>query len=469
MGFVFYDTETTGTDTVFDQILQFAAIHADDELTSTESFNLRCKLLPHVVPSPGAMRVTGVTAAQLINSELPTHYTMVRAIRDKLQSWSPALFIGFNSLEFDEPLLRQALYQTLHPPYLTNSDGNCRADALDLARMAALFVPNSLVVPLDAQGKPTFKLEKLAPANGFDHANAHDALGDVKATIFLCKLISERAPEVWSNFVRFSQKSAVVDHANDELVFCLSDFFFGKPYSWLVTSLGNSPSLPTDILVFDLATNPDDLRAEPDEQLLKRFSRSPKIVRRMRSNACPAIMPAEYAPDICEAKTLATAEIERRAEILRDDQQLRERFVRIFEQARKEYDPWPHVEQQIHDAIISDADKLRLESFHNAPWEQRFGLLDAIQDGRLKQLGRRLIFVERPDVLPPDLQLEMQAVVANRLINGDGAGTWLCLAEAIQNADDMIAVATAKEQVELLKGHRDFLAARLAEATAYLA
>ncbi len=30
MSFVFYDTETTGTDTTFDQILQFAAILTDE-------------------------------------------------------------------------------------------------------------------------------------------------------------------------------------------------------------------------------------------------------------------------------------------------------------------------------------------------------------------------------------------------------------------------------------------------------
>src|SRR5207302_7421222 len=139
-----YDTETTGTDRVFDQILQFAAVRTDDEFNELEHFNLRCRLLPHVVPSPSAMQVTGVAAAQLLNAELPTHYTMVRAIREKLLSWKPTLFIGYNSLDFDENLLRQALYQTLHPPYLTNTDGNCRADALRIARASTLFAPNAL-------------------------------------------------------------------------------------------------------------------------------------------------------------------------------------------------------------------------------------------------------------------------------------------------------------------------------------
>ena len=41
MDFVFYDTETTGRETAFDQILQFGAIHTDAELNELERFEVR--------------------------------------------------------------------------------------------------------------------------------------------------------------------------------------------------------------------------------------------------------------------------------------------------------------------------------------------------------------------------------------------------------------------------------------------
>lgn len=44
MSFIFYDTETTGLDTTFDQILQFAAILTDDEFDELERFETRCQL-----------------------------------------------------------------------------------------------------------------------------------------------------------------------------------------------------------------------------------------------------------------------------------------------------------------------------------------------------------------------------------------------------------------------------------------
>ena len=72
--YVFYDTETTGIETAFDPILQFAAIRTDDDLKELERFNIRCRSLRHIIPSPIALQVTHVTPALLTDSALPSHY-----------------------------------------------------------------------------------------------------------------------------------------------------------------------------------------------------------------------------------------------------------------------------------------------------------------------------------------------------------------------------------------------------------
>lgn len=81
MPFVFYDTETTGKDTAFDQILQFAAIYTNYDLEIEDEerdvINVRCKRLPHIVPSPGALNVTRVNPADLDTANL-SHYDMTR-------------------------------------------------------------------------------------------------------------------------------------------------------------------------------------------------------------------------------------------------------------------------------------------------------------------------------------------------------------------------------------------------------
>ena len=113
MTYIFYDTETTGKVTAFDQILQFAAIKTDAELNVLDTFDVRCRLLPYIVPSPGALLVTGATVADITTCPL-SHFEMMRQVHAKMHRWSEggAVFVGWNSMKFDETLLRQAYY---HP------------------------------------------------------------------------------------------------------------------------------------------------------------------------------------------------------------------------------------------------------------------------------------------------------------------------------------------------------------------
>src|ERR1039458_576150 len=141
MTYIFYDTETSGKLTAFDQILQFAAIKTDAELNVVDTFNVRCRLLPYIVPSPGALLVTGATVTAITTCPL-SHFEMMRLVHAKMHRWSQggAIFIGWNSMKFDETLLRQAYYQTLLPVYQTNTSGNDMSDSRRRARLVSVFI-----------------------------------------------------------------------------------------------------------------------------------------------------------------------------------------------------------------------------------------------------------------------------------------------------------------------------------------
>jgi exodeoxyribonuclease-1 len=468
MGFVFYDTETTGTDTSFDQILQFAAIQTDYDLNELDRFEIRCRLLPHIVPAPGAMRVTGVSRSQLIDQSFPSHYDMVRTIRSKLMLWSPATFLGYNSLEFDENLIRQAFYKTLHPPYLTNTQGNCRSDVLRMVQAASLFAPGALSYPTDNGRQKIFKLDRLAPANGFNHENAHDALGDVEATIHMCRLLMERAPDVWSSFMRFSQRAAVVDYVWSEKVFCLSEFYFGRPYSWLVTAIGTNPNNPSEVYAYNLEIAPDSLSTLSPEALTARLDRQPKPVRRLRCNAAPSLMPPEDATDIVSSLLLGMDELERRADFLQADPAFCQRLGEAMQSIRGEMEPSPYVEKQIYDGFFANDDQMLMERFHRTPWEERIEIVEKFADKRLKHLGRQLIHVERPDLLDELERLEHDRIRARRVLGTDGDVPWLTLAKALQQVNDILQSCQSHER-ELLLDHRQHLIQCIERETGFLA
>jgi exodeoxyribonuclease-1 len=467
MALVFYDTETTGTDTSFDQILQFAAIQTDEDLKEIDRFEMRCRLLPHVVPSPDAMKVNGVRLSQLIDPKCPSHYEMVRAIRAKLLSWCPALFVGWNSIKFDEGLLRQAFYMTLHKPYLTNSDGNSRSDVMRIVQACSLHSPDALTFPTDENGQIIFKLDQVAPENGFKHDRAHDAMGDVEATIFLCRLLMAKAPDVWSAFMRFSKKAAVVDYIGGEPVFCLSDFYFGKPYSFLVTSIGRNQENNNEWYVYNLEIEPESLMLLAESELAARLAEQPKPVRRLKSNAAPMLFAAGDAPSICKALECGLEEVERRAALLQSDTAFRKRLISAFESRKEEYPPSPHVEKQIYDGFPEESDEKLMDEFHKTAWPKRYAIVQKFQDPRLKEIGTWLIHLERPDVLNKVVSREFDLATAKRLLGHGEDIPWLTLPQALKELEGMLENSSGAE-LELLRQHHRYLKNRHEQALAHI-
>ncbi|MDE0041059.1 MAG: exonuclease domain-containing protein [Candidatus Poribacteria bacterium] len=468
MGFVFYDTETTGTDTHFDQILQFAAIKTDYELNELERFEIRCRLLPHVVPSPGATLITGIGPSQFTHSELPSHYEMVCAIKAKLDEWTPAIFLGHNTLSFDEHLLRQAFYKTLHVPYLTNTNRNCRADSLPMIQCLHLYALGIVNVPLGDNQKPNFKLDQLAPANGFNHNAAHDAMGDAEAALYLCRLLADRADDYWSNFVRFTQKSAVLEFARDEEFFCFTVTSFGKVYPYVVCRIGENPDYETAQFVFNLAIDPEELALLDDIALAARLEQRPKPVRILRANAFPLLLAFEDIPSPIRAAMPEKCVLKTRAARIKDDGHFTQRLINAFLSTQPERALSPHVEKQIYDSFASDVDQTLMNRFHTMDWIDRPKLLESLSDSRARILGERLLHAEAPEALPSSVRENHDIAIAQRLMGTNGSTPWLTLPKALADTRNMLTVASGSDATLLLE-LQDYLIDRSEKASTLLA
>ena len=95
--FVFYDTETTGLDINFSQIIQIGCVLTDSNFNVLEELNLSSKVLPWIVPSPDAFLVHRQT--ECLESG-PSHFEMMKSLRDKWLSWGKEknlIFISYNS------------------------------------------------------------------------------------------------------------------------------------------------------------------------------------------------------------------------------------------------------------------------------------------------------------------------------------------------------------------------------------
>ena len=234
MNYIFYDFETTGRSSDWDQILQLGAILTDEQFQEIDRFEAKCYLKPGHIPSPKALLVNQTTVENLNKTNL-SHYNLINQIEKKFRSWSPAIFIGYNSISFDEEFLRKALFKCLHNPYITINNGNKRADLLGIARATQIYNPEIIEVPLNKDGKATFKLDKLAPLNKIENFQAHDALGDSIATLKLAELIYKRDTDLWNSSLLTVSKDEVNQIVEQEKVFCITESFFGKIKPYVVT------------------------------------------------------------------------------------------------------------------------------------------------------------------------------------------------------------------------------------------
>ena len=90
MYFICYDFETTGRNSNWDQIIQVAAVLANENLEEMDSFESSCFLKPGTIPEPGALMVNERIPGEETNL---SHYELVKLMRRKFTDWvKPKLY-----------------------------------------------------------------------------------------------------------------------------------------------------------------------------------------------------------------------------------------------------------------------------------------------------------------------------------------------------------------------------------------
>ncbi len=434
MTFIFYDTETTGLEAGFDQILQFAAIFTDDDLNSIEEVDLRCRLQPHVVPSPGALVVTGMRPSDVAGANL-SHYQMIREIRAMIERHTPAVIVGYNSIGYDEGMLRQAFYQTLNPVYLTNTGGNTRMDIMKVAHAASEYTPGVLEVPLNDKGRPIFKLPLLAPANGLMHEDAHEAMSDTFVTLGLARLVRDRAPAVWSAMMGTRSKRSTQEFLDDTEVFCFTDMMFGQR-SILATRIADDDENPSQVAVFDLSHDPAPYLDASEKDIGSLLRTSPRPIRIVKANQSPILTPHNLSHGGVAGHGQKLDELREKARAVREHPTFAANVASAVANRYPPRDAPEYVEQRIYEGFPKKPDERRMERFHEQPWEERLETVSQFEDDRLRELGERLIYIERPDVLPDEARQRYDAWRHDRF-HTEGDVPWVTIGSALEELSEL--------------------------------
>ena len=421
MNYAFYDFETTGRSGTWDQIIQVGAVLVNDNFQELDRFEAKCGLKPGLVPEPGALLVNKTTPDMLRKTNL-SHYGLVDQMLQVFKKWTPAIFIGYNSIGFDEEFLRKTLFKTLNDPYLTQFNGNKRGDILGLIRTAHLYYPECIKTPTSDKGNAVFKLDELAPMNGIEHGNAHDAIGDVLATIGIAKIIADKAPAVWKASLMTTSKVEVNTIVENEKLFCFNEYFYGKARPYVVTFLCFHPKYNWP-QCFDLKEDPQTYFEMSMEDLKAAMKKSPKIIRSVKNNKHPVIMNPKFGENFDGYKQLGMKKLMERAESLRSNEEFKKKVSRILEdEAQEKEDLDSQLDVQAEESIYSggfasDGDRNTMQEFHKADWKDRLLVADKFKDSRFNYFAKRLIYEENPSILPKDMYNEIHRAIAKQILS----------------------------------------------------
>jgi exodeoxyribonuclease I len=291
--FYFYDLETSGFSPSSGRIMQFGGQRTDMQMNSVgEPDEFFVQLTSDVLPEPDAILVTGITpqrtkADGLSEKEFCDYFLNEIAIPG-------TIFVGYNSIRFDDEFVRNTLYRNLRDPYEWQwKDSRSKWDLLDVIRMTRALRPDGINWPFGSNGKQANRLGLLADVNGIDQSRAHNALSDVHTTIAIAKLIQDKQPKLFEYLLgmRDKAKVAALAETGAPFVYCSGRYSSKYEKTSIVVKIGATTN-DSDIVY--------DLRTDPEVWLADYAAKKPDVyspLKKLKHNRCPAVAPLGVLDD----------------------------------------------------------------------------------------------------------------------------------------------------------------------------
>ncbi|ABM37245.1 exodeoxyribonuclease I [Polaromonas naphthalenivorans] len=462
--FLWHDYETFGLNTRRDRPAQFAGIRTDAELNEIgEPLMIYCQPANDYLPDPESCVLTGITPQHCLQHGVPEHAFAARI--EQVLAQPGTIGVGYNTIRFDDEVTRHLFWRNLIDPYGREWQNECgRWDLLDVVRMAYALRPDGIVWPLKEDGKPSFKLEDLARANGLLHETAHDALSDVRATIALARLVRTAQPRLFDFCLGLHKKARVSAElglpatARMARPFLHVSGMFPAERGCLAVMfpLATHPANKNEVLAWDLAHDPSELPLLDVATLrLRLFSKSadlPEGVQRLpiksvHLNKSPMVVRnlQTLTPAMAARWGVDTEQALRHAEIAAGLPDMSAVWPEVF---RRAAEAEPDVDENLYGGFIGNDDRRRLNQLREMSGAELAHSRMGFDDGRLKELVFRYRARNFPETLNPEDTERWEAHRAARLLDGEGGARNV---DALFAGIDALA-QTADERGEAILG-----------------
>jgi len=428
--FYWHDYETFGRVPRRDRPAQFAGIRTDADLNEMgDALMIYCQPAPDYLPDPESCLLTGILPQTCLDQGDPEH-VFAGLIEDEMAR-PGTIGVGYNTIRFDDEVTRHLFWRNLIDPYAREWQNECgRWDLLDVVRCTWALRPEGIDWPVNADGKPSFKLEHLTAANDLAHEAAHDALSDVRATIGLARLIKARQPKLWEFCLRLRKKEAVLAEIGVGRPFLHVSGQYGTDRGCLalVWPLAPHPTNKNELIVWDLAHDPSELFDLDVATIRERmFTRTADLaegttrlpIKSIHINKSPIVISnmKTLQPAQAERWGIDFATIERHAAIAQGAPDMRETWRQVY---ARELEPIDDVDQNLYGGFVSNDDRRTLNELRTLSGEQLAQLHPDFADERLPELLFHYRARNFPDTLSEEEYEQWEQLRAERLFEGVG-------------------------------------------------
>jgi exodeoxyribonuclease I len=252
------------------------------------------------------------------------------------------------------------------------------------------------------------------------------------------------------------RKADAIRLAISDEPYALTEFYYGREHTFPVVHCGSNSDYDAQVGVFDLRNDPTAYLQSSADDLIDILNASPKVIRTIRANAQPIIMPLASLPDGGKTNLPGDDIIAERADAICADVDFRRRVGQAMASRFADREPAEHLEQRIYDGFPNRADQSLMDQFHQTDWQGRRKIAERLSDRRVREYARRLIYMEAPEILSDDARAEMDAWIRDRVLTEDTKVPWNTIPKAMRENDKLLAKATGSEAV-LMNDVRKFL------------
>jgi len=434
--FYWYDYETFGLSPRIHRIAQFAGIRTDEDLNIKDELELFCKPTYDCLPAPEACKVTGITPQDCEEKGLIEH-EFISKINQEL-SIPETCIVGYNSIAFDDEFTRHTLFRNFLDPYAWHvQNRNTRWDILNVARFCyALKEENSLEWVIE-KNRPIFKLDRLAPANGIEHSDAHDAMADVRATIGIAKIIKQKQPKFFAYALSLNEKKVVEElvHFLHPMLLTTSSFGPKCSYTRMVTAICEHPKYSGRAIVFNLKQDPKLILDTDTDKLIKNlFSKKADLDKGVERPGLSELVynksPMFYCSEKLDSFNLLSSRIEKfhidmekcmkhLRFIQKNEKEIKEKIKLIYSQ-KTEMIASKDVDQALYDNFISNEDRAICNKIQKLSINEISTYKPEFIDKKLSELFLNFKARNYPENLTEDENKKWNKIVESRLKGSNG-------------------------------------------------